>query len=230
MEFSRAFKRPFSSINKLLIGILLSIIPIVRFFALGYIVDSAKKNKLKKTLEWKNWGELFVKGLLSCVIGLLYMIPSALIMIIGAGATIMSLVRTYVGRIIPIGMIEQIAAGEISPKVLEPILQNTWGQAIPSLMNMAPIAIIAGLVAILAGYLIPMAILNYVNKGSFGKAFSMKEVFQKSFTAKYFVAWIVTILVFVVASAIFNWISILGIAATFYIANMIGFTLMGEAY
>ena len=83
MEFSTALKRPFSDLKTFIIGSALSILPIINFFAFGYILEAAKLTlKKKNTLpEWNNWGNLFVKGLLSVLIGFIYMIPGMIAMI-----------------------------------------------------------------------------------------------------------------------------------------------------
>jgi len=89
--YSVAFKRPFTDIKKLVIGIVLNLIPIINFFAIGYILESARSAMKKKygLPEWTNWGQLFVQGLLAFVIVLVYSIP---LLILGAlfGATIVN--------------------------------------------------------------------------------------------------------------------------------------------
>jgi len=67
MEFEIAFKKPFTNFKKLLIGILISILPIVNLFATGYLLQVAKSTiKKKKELpEWSGWGDLFVNGLIA---------------------------------------------------------------------------------------------------------------------------------------------------------------------
>jgi hypothetical protein len=65
MNIETAFKKPFSDIKKLIMGILLSIVPIVSFFASGYILECSgigKKKSSNKMPEWKNFEYYFVKG------------------------------------------------------------------------------------------------------------------------------------------------------------------------
>ena len=88
MEFAKAVKKPFTDMKALLIGILLSILPIVRWFTVGYILDNSgvAKNRpaSSKLHAWDNWGDLFVKGLAAWVISFIYMIPAIFIMLIGS--------------------------------------------------------------------------------------------------------------------------------------------------
>jgi hypothetical protein len=48
VDYTVSIKRPFSDFKKLLIGIVLSIIPIVNFIALGYQLNCAKTAMKKK--------------------------------------------------------------------------------------------------------------------------------------------------------------------------------------
>ncbi len=92
MEFVRAVKRPFLDIKKLVIGILLSLVPIVDFIALGYELRSAKSIVAKKPKydlpEWNDWGDLFVKGVLAIVIGMLYLLLPMIVLVALLGSSI----------------------------------------------------------------------------------------------------------------------------------------------
>jgi len=77
VDYVEALKRPFSDIAKLVMYIILSIIPIVSFIASGYLLDVAETamKKQKKLPDFKQYGRLFVEGIKSFVIGIIYMIP-----------------------------------------------------------------------------------------------------------------------------------------------------------
>ena len=62
--------RPFTDFKKLLIGILLNIIPVINFFALGYLLECGRTPK-KDLPEWKNFGDFFVEGFFAAVIALI---------------------------------------------------------------------------------------------------------------------------------------------------------------
>lgn len=81
MDYAAAFRRPFLDFKKLIIGVLLAIIPIINFLSFGYVLEALRtKGKLP---EWNNWGDLFVKGLLAFVIGIIYSVPSSIIFLLG---------------------------------------------------------------------------------------------------------------------------------------------------
>ena len=72
-------------IIKLLIGGVLSIIPIINFFSFGYsyhIFKEAIEGKTAYLPEWNQWDYLFKKGFYIFILGLIYTIlPSLLIML-----------------------------------------------------------------------------------------------------------------------------------------------------
>lgn len=96
MDFASAFKKPFTDVKKLIIGILLSIIPIVNFFATGFMMETAKMEMKKKKMlpEWASWGDLFVKGLLAFVISIIYALPMLIIGAIVAWPAINSMMNS----------------------------------------------------------------------------------------------------------------------------------------
>ena len=68
-------------VMKIIIGGVLSIIPIINFIATGYMVK-VMKNSINKTPgmpEWKGFGDYYVKGLILFVIALVYMIVPLII-------------------------------------------------------------------------------------------------------------------------------------------------------
>ncbi len=84
VDYTEAIKRPFSDLNKLLIYIVISIIPIVNFISSGYLLDVAQTamNRKKKLPEFKDYGRLFVEGLKLLVIALVYAIPVIIIAVL----------------------------------------------------------------------------------------------------------------------------------------------------
>ncbi len=93
-DFETAFKKPVRDLKKLVIGCLLNIIPIVNLFATGYLLKVAKMTMMRKNdlPEWQDWGDLFVKGLLAVVIGLLYAIPLLVVAFVALGSTIFAII------------------------------------------------------------------------------------------------------------------------------------------
>ena len=80
VNYNIAFKRHFTDIKKLIIGLIIGIIPIVNFIATGYHLECAKTamNKKFKLPDWKNFGKLFVNGFLASVITFIYLLPAIL--------------------------------------------------------------------------------------------------------------------------------------------------------
>ena len=90
LDYNEALKRPFTDVKKLLIGLVLSIIPIINFIASGYQLKCSKsiikKGKNMYMLpEWTNWGNLFLVGLVSFFISLIYFIPALLLIFFFVG-------------------------------------------------------------------------------------------------------------------------------------------------
>ena len=68
--------------NKLLIGLLVSIVPIVNFALLGWMIDIMRNVSKREPLplpEWGDFGDKFVKGAILFVVGLIYSLPLLLI-------------------------------------------------------------------------------------------------------------------------------------------------------
>ena len=231
IEIVQTFKRPFTDVKKLLIGILLSVVPVVNFITLGYFLECSGVKKSKPGLpEWKNFGKLFVNGFFVFVIGLLYLVPAVLVLFLVTGAALASLVATYVGGVIPPELIEGIAEGTTDPAVLESIIQNNWQAAIPTLVAAAPFLLVVIALSILAKYLIPVAALRFFETGEFKEAFNIRHIAKKAFTVKYLLAVVVAVLVGIVIGTVLSFIPIVGGSAAAFIIGVISYTLFGAAY
>ncbi len=81
MDIGKSFSYPFEDnkwLSKLIIGALVSIVPILNFAWAGYLIDLLKNviNKAAEPLpEWTDFGGKFMKGLLIWVAGLIYALP-----------------------------------------------------------------------------------------------------------------------------------------------------------
>ncbi len=200
MDYQQAIKKPFLDLKKLVIGIVLNIIPIVNFFAMGYVLEIAKLtlNKKNNLPEWKNWKELFIHGILATIISFIYMIPAVIVAVAAVG----------------IGVIK----GWITGSVIEGV--ETGG----------PMLVTALILVLLAAYIAPMSTLLYVKKWKFKDAFGFKEIFKKIITPKYAVAWIVMFVISVVVIGVLSIIPLVGSEAGSFIAGVIGFTILAQAY
>ncbi|MCD4666469.1 DUF4013 domain-containing protein [archaeon] len=206
VNYGEAFKRPFTNFTKLIIGILLSIVPIVNFFALGYELEAGKTAMKRnfKLPEWNMWGKYFLRGLLYFVITIIYMIPALIVILIAAGTAAFSGLTAYA-----LSDITAFFAG---------------------LIVAAPLIILGIILAILAIYMIPAAVLRYVSTDKFGDAFSFGIVFKKVFSGKYFVPWLIGLIYGLVVGAILGWIPFVGSAISGFITGVTMLTLLGEVY
>ncbi|KHO45387.1 MAG: hypothetical protein QS98_C0011G0082 [archaeon GW2011_AR3] len=233
VDFAKAIKKPFTNWKAFIIGVLLSLIPIVKWFTKGYILESSGVGKVKasaKLQEWENWGEMFVKGLASTVITVIYMLPALIIAMIGSATFLVSLFRTYVGTIVPIDMVKEFAAGGGDAAALEAILRQNWYQAVPAVMAFAPILLLAFLFALLAWYMLPMAVLNYVATNKFGSAFQFRKVLGMAFSGDYFLTWIIVLICSAIIAALLNLVLFIGLAVMFFVVGVFSYSLYGDVY
>lgn len=219
MDYMMAVKRPYRDLKKLGIGAAMYVVPMVniitQFFGMGYVLECAK-GSLKgdnKLPEWKDWGNLFVKGLLALIICVIWAIPLMIVSIVVGGA---------------------LVAGFIASA-------QTWQMPTSaSLGAMGGGGILIALVAILTGYVLPSAILSYVKEDKFGAGFKFGEIFKNAFTGNYFVAWIISIAAMIVISIIAGILSAI-LAVTFILPYVVmalasftigvtTATIMAEAY
>jgi len=199
-KYKEAFKRPFTDVVKLLIGILLGIVPIVNFLVSGYQLECAKTaNKNKSKLpEWKNWGNLFVRGLLGTVIGIIYMLPALILFTIGIGTAFLT--------------------GFLTEDIFSMITTSV------------PAILIGLILLILAGYFLPMVMTSYAMTYRFSSGFDFKKIFKKSFTKKYFLAWLLVVIYAIIISWILNYIPYLGSSIANFIIGVTSLTLFGSIY
>jgi hypothetical protein len=220
VDYEKTFKKPFTDLVKLVVGIVLSIIPIVSWLAKGFAIESSGLGKAKpsdKMPEWKNWGHLFIRGLLSDIIFFVYALPAIIVILLGLGVAIFSLV-----------------GGVMSPAIMNwfqgsSISQN-WMTILPTLVVAAPILLVGIILLLLASYAAPMAVMNYVRKDKFAAAFEFKTVSKKIFTGEYFVVWLIATIATVIISVILSLIPIIGQAIAAFITAVISYSLYGQIY
>ena len=117
VSYEEALKKPFSDIKTLVIGIVLSIIPIVNStIVTGFAIESSglsKTKSSKKMPEWKNWGHLFVQGLSAVVIQIIYLLPAILVLLVGFGLALGDISTVLLGQVATPEVIDQIEMKEI---------------------------------------------------------------------------------------------------------------------
>ncbi len=231
VDYIASLKRPFLDFKKLIIGILLSIIPIISFIAKGYYLESSGITKTKVPLDelpkWTKFWSLFIKGLLSSIISIIYLIPSILLIVIGVLLMGASQFFNTINDIVSNSLME---SSSNSAQLFETLLKENLNVLMPFLIKLAPFLIIAVLLAILAAYLIPIAILNYLSNNKFSKAFNFSIIFKKAFTSKYLGAWFLAIIISLIISSVLNIIPFVGGSIAFFITGVISYSIFGQVY
>ncbi|MFH1210692.1 MAG: DUF4013 domain-containing protein [archaeon] len=221
VDYNAALKKPFLDVKNLIIGILLSILPIINWFAMGYILEctglTKRKVSLDRSPDWTGWGSLFAKGFFSFVIGLVYMIPALIVLFFAIISVVFNI-------------IQQIGFQNLVGDNPEQIIMQNWDKIWPVLGAVLPYIIIMVVLLILAAYVIPMAIMNYIANDRLGKAFAFGEVFRKAFNGKYFVAWILAMVISAIVGLVLGFIPWIGGPAGSFIGGVISYTILGQVY
>ncbi len=195
---------------KMIIGIALSLLPIVNFFCTGYayrIFKAGLAGRPPTMPEWDEWGDIFIQGFMIFLLRLLYfLIP---LVFLGSGSVF--LISAFVLKertgIFPEGII-------------------------------LPAAVFFGvgaILAIVAAVLFPMALALYAKSDErFGAAFRIWEVVHNIFKAfdDYVIAVVLMICVFFayfVLSAYRTSASSIAVLLTFYIKYLFYYALFGSA-
>jgi hypothetical protein len=169
VNYIRAFQRPFDDLLKLTIGAVLYMlqIPIVYiiplFLASGYSLVCAK-NSIKGDNNlplWSNFIDMFVKGMLAMVITIIFIIPSILVSVLWKGPDFLN---------------KGLALFRTQLNLLD-----VFGMSL----------VVFIVLFLLALYVLPYALMKFVDKNRFTAAFDLIEIFERSFTPSYFFAWIV---------------------------------------
>ena len=224
VSYEQAIKKPFTDIAKLIIGIVLSIVPIIHWLAKGFILECSgvgKAKPSKKMPDFKDWGYLFIRGLASDIILLIYAIPAVLVFLVGAGTT----AGTLAG-----GIARSIFTPTASPEDVSKLISQNWYLALPAVLKLAPIMILGFVLLLIAFYLTPIAVLNYLKTKKFSEAFSLSEITKKAFTGDYLVVWIITLIITAIITAILLIVPLIGPQIAFFITGVISYSLYGEIY
>lgn len=195
---------------KMIIGIALSLLPIVNFFCAGYayrIFKAGLEGKPPTMPEWGEWGDIFMQGFMIFLLRLVYfLIP---LVFLGTGSVL--LISAFV-------------------------LKERTGLFPEGIILPAAVFIgIGAILAIVAAVLFPMALALYAkNDERFGAALRIWEVVHNIFKAfdEYAVAVVLMISVFFayfVLSAIPYLGILIAVLLTFYIKYLFYYALFGSA-
>jgi hypothetical protein len=159
--------------NKLLIGMLVSIVPIINFALLGWVIDimrNVSRREPQPLPEWGDFGEKFVKGAILFVVGLIYSLPA---LIITCPLFFVPFTRGDFGR--------------DGQQALGSLIVGT------ALLFTCAIAIYA----LLLSFLMPAIYLNFARKGTFSACFELGAIWRimSKNLGDYIVAWLIIVVV-----------------------------------
>jgi hypothetical protein len=162
--------------NKLLIGMLVSIVPIVNFALFGWIIDIMKnvsQRQAEPMPEWNNFGDKFVKGLILFVVGLIYSLPAMLIV--------------WVAMIPMVPPLMNAAFRDVGQRQLTEMFFSTFA------LSLCAIAIYG----LFISFLMPAILLNFARKGTVVSCFEFGEIWRimSKNLGDYIVAWLIIIVV-----------------------------------
>ena len=199
----------FQRIGELLILIVLSIIPIVDFIALGYYARIVRDSpSSKSTPKLERYGDMFVEGLKIFVVGIIWLI------IIGIIAAIIAI---------------PFVAAAVFTIITNPASFFSTGW----LFALGALAAIFAIVAFLLGIFAFMGVIHMVKTNSFGKAFAFGEIYKmigKIGWIRYLASFVVFFIVLAIVGALngsfgpIGWVvgAVLSVLAGLFISRTIG--------
>lgn len=189
MDVGKSFTYQFEDnnwITKLLIGALVSAVPILNFAWFGYMVDLLRNVMDGVSLplpEWSDLGEKFMKGLIVWLAGIVYSLPA---IIFGC---------------IPFSVLAFSGGMESGD------LQDTLLAAFTGLGLLFGCLLFIYFLAL--SFFFPAVYINFARKGTFNSCFEFSEIIRTvtSNINKYLTAWLVSIVAGIVVSFILGIVS-----------------------
>ena len=90
--------------------------------------------------------------------------------------------------------------------------------------------VVFAVLALIAAYIIPSAVLNYIHKNKFAAGFALSEITKKAFRGEYFAAWLIGGLYNFAIVFVLSWIPFIGVAIASFITSMTFYTMVAEAW
>ena len=231
INFVEALKRPFKDQKNILIGSLLGMIPIVNLAVIGYTLACTgltEEKVMKDDLpEWKNYVDLFTKGLVAAIIGIILLLPAIAVLLGTVGTVLMSPALSIILGGLPIETTDAILEGAITDLQIEDWMTQNWTQFIPLIVNATPFLILGGLLAGLAMYIMPAAILGWLSEDSFSAAFSWKSL--KMITSlDYLVNWLIVGYLAGLLGSLVGWVPWIGAGISLYVSGVFSYTVFSQ--
>jgi hypothetical protein len=203
MNIQKALSYPFEDkqwTGKVGIGVLISIVPILNFAWLGYIIELMRqviKGNPLPMPDWNNLGKKIMDGLFLFLAGFVYALP--VILLIGVPLTVM--------------IVPAILAGNSNNQNIANAIATAGSMVVMCL------TCVFLLYALALSVLFPAIYVEYATKGTFASCFNFKDIFAQigKNTGVYFTAWGVYLGVAIGASlvggiigSLLGWIPCLG--------------------
>ena len=175
MNIQKALSYPFEDeqwTGKVGIGVLISIVPILNFAWLGYIIELMRqviKGNPLPMPDWNNLGKKIMDGLFLFLAGFVYALP--VILLIGVPLTVM--------------IVPAILAGNSNNQNIASAIATAG-----SMVAMCLTCVFL-LYALALSVLFPAIYVEYAAKGTFASCFNFKDIFAQigKNTGVYFTAW-----------------------------------------
>jgi hypothetical protein len=208
VDYLGNIKKPFSDIKTLIIGMILSLIPIVNLLVSGYALkvaeDTIKGKKALREFAINDIVEYIVKVVLSIVVGIVYMIIPLVLIGVGIGGALLGVASDITALSDPAMAVETFAGALGSGGIF---------------------LVIGGLLGLIAGIMLPMALMKWLKTGTLGAAFNVGDVIGSVLTADYIITLIVAFLYSIVVSAVAA--AIAGLLAITVVLPLLVFALAG---
>lgn len=207
INYKEIYKLPFTDIKKYLIGILLSIVPVINLFAIGYILETAKLAIRRKYIlpEWDQFLRFFVDGLLAVIISALYTLPALIILLIGLARIPLDTLRSM-------------------------ILNDRLADVSLVFNELGPLRFVFFFLLFLSLYLFPIAVMIFVDKRKFGYAFNLPVVIGLAFTKHYAGPWFIALFTYFLLSTLLGYIPYIGQAIADFTGMTIMYAIVATAY
>lgn len=177
VDFVKAIQKPFSDNKNMLIGMVIGAVPVLNLLVSGYALKNAEDTiKGKKGLTlWavKDVVEYIVKLIISAVISIVYLIIPMILIGIGFGSAMLSVISN--------GLVSN------DPNAMAQVFLNALAVG-------GPLIILGVILGVIAALLTPMANMKWLKSGKVMAAFNIADVVKNALTADYIVTLIVVIL------------------------------------
>jgi len=193
-------------VTKVLIGGILSMIPVVNLVVIGYALKALKnvaEGAEQPLPAWDDFGDYFVKGLVSTLATMVWAIPIIILIAVIAAMSIM------------IGYDSTEAS-----RVATPYALCSWS-----------ISCLGGIYGLLLAFVLPAAYAQYAIRGDFGAFFRLGEIWK--FIKANIGNYIIVLLLGAVVQTIAGFgviLCVVGVAFTEFWASLVGSHLLGQLH